>query len=66
MVSLEDDVKRVLFVLATILAGLSTPAVAQEVPVIPFESVPNPLTLPADIPAGELRHARIIGKAKIG
>jgi hypothetical protein len=49
-------VKRVLFVLSTILAGLSLPASAQDanVPVIPFESVPNPLTLPADIHFGEI------------
>jgi len=49
-------VKRVLFVLSTILAALSLPAGAQEasVPTIPFESVANPLALPPDIHFGEI------------
>ena len=45
--------KRVL--LATIVLGLTvTPAFAQSVPELPFESVPNPLKLPNDIYFGEI------------
>ena len=45
--------KRVL--LAALLLGLLvTPARAQSVPELPFESVPNPLKLPHDIHFGEI------------
>ena len=46
-------VKRVL--LAAVVLGLTmTPALAQMVPELPFESVPNPLKLPNDIHFGEI------------
>ena len=45
--------KRVL--LAAVVLGLTmTPALAQMVPELPFESVPNPLKLPNDIHFGEI------------
>ena len=41
--------------LAAVLLGLGiTPALAQTVPELPFESVPNPLKLPNDIHFGEI------------
>ena len=41
--------------LAAVVFGLTmTPAFAQTVPELPFESVPNPLTLPNDIHFGEI------------
>ena len=41
--------------LAATLFGLGfTPALAQTVPELPFESVPNPLKLPNDIHFGEI------------
>ena len=45
--------KRVLLV-AVVLSLATTPAFAQRVPELPFESVPNPLTLPNDIHFGEI------------
>jgi len=46
-------VKRVLLV-AIVLSLMITPAFAQTVPELPFESVPNPLRMPDDIHFGEI------------
>lgn len=45
--------KRVLLV-AIVLSLMITPAFAQTVPELPFESVPNPLRMPDDIHLGEI------------
>ena len=45
--------RRVLLTVAA-LATIGTPALGQRVPELPFESVPNPLTLPDDIHFGEI------------
>ena len=59
--------KRVLFVLSTLLAALSQPAGAQQasVPTLPFESVPNPLKLPHDIHFGEIAGVAVNSKGHV-
>lgn len=55
--------KRVL--LAAVVLGLPmTPAFAQRVPELPFESVPNPLRLPNDIHFGEIAGVAVKGLAR--
>ena len=50
----QEVVLRRILVVAAMLGLTMTPAFAQTVPELPFESVPNPLTLPNDIHFGEI------------
>ncbi|TMH60518.1 MAG: 6-bladed beta-propeller [Betaproteobacteria bacterium] len=47
------------------LAIVSTAAAAQSVPAIPFESVPNPLQLPADVHFGEVTGVAVNSKGNV-
>ena len=52
--------------LAFVLLGLTLPpAAAQTVPELPFESVPNPLTLPDDIHFGEIAGVAVNSKGHV-
>ncbi len=54
------------FVLACVFLGLSlAPALAQSVPELPFESVPDPLTLPDDIHFGEIAGVAVNSKGHV-
>ena len=60
----EVVVRRVF--LALVLVGLTLPpAAAQTAPELPFESVPNPLTLPDDIHFGEIAGVAVNSKGHI-
>jgi streptogramin lyase len=53
-------------ILALVLVGLmNAPAAAQSVPELPFESVPNPLTLPDDIHFGEIAGVAVNSKGHV-
>jgi streptogramin lyase len=53
-------------ILALVLVGVMlSPAAAQTVPELPFESVPNPLTLPDDIHFGEIAGVAVNSKGHI-
>jgi len=59
-------VKRKLMLSCLLLASLAGPAAAQPaVPVIPFESVPNPLKLPPDINFGEIAGVAVNSKGHV-
>ena len=52
--------------LALVLVGLTiSPALAQTVPELPFESVPDPLTLPDDIHFGEIAGVAVNSKGHV-
>ncbi len=55
---------RMLVALVLVMLGLS-PAMAQTVPELPFESVPNPLSLPADIHFGEIAGVAVNSKKHV-
>jgi len=58
--------KRKLMLSCLLLAGLAASAAAQPaVPVIPFESVPNPLKLPPDINFGEIAGVAVNSKGHV-
>ena len=52
--------------LALVLVGVTmAPAVAQTVPELPFESVPDPLTLPPDVHFGEIAGVAVNSKGHV-
>jgi hypothetical protein len=59
--------KRTLIVLGLLSSGLIGPAHAQQTaaPVIPFESVPNPLKLPVDVNFGEIAGVAVNSKGHV-
>jgi len=60
----EVVVKRV--ILALVLLGVTlSPAVAQTIPELPFESVPDPLSLPDDIHFGEIAGVAVNSKGHV-
>jgi len=61
----RHSVKRSLFVLLALVAGLFPVSAQQAVPTIPFESVPNPLKLPPDIHFGEIGGVAVNSKGHV-
>jgi len=57
-------VKRVVLALA-VLSLAAAPAVAQSVPELPFESVPDPLKLPDDVHFGEVAGVAVNSKGHV-
>ena len=62
--SLEVVVRRVFLALALVAITMA-PAVAQTVPELPFQSVPDPLTLPPDIHFGEIAGVAVNSKGHV-
>ena len=62
--SMEVTVKRTLLTLLLLGTG-ALPSAAQSVPQIPFESVPNPLTLPSDVHFGEIAGVAVNSKGHV-
>ena len=56
--------KRALFALAFLVLAI-VPAVAQNVPVLNFESVPDPLKLPDDVYFGEIGGVAVNSKGHV-
>ena len=62
--SVEVPVKRVLLVLLLVVAAV-LPSAAQTVPQLPFESVPDPLSLPDDLYFGEIAGVAVNSKGHV-
>ncbi len=62
--SMEVTVKRALLTLLLLGTG-AMPSAAQGVPQIPFESVPNPLTMPSDVHFGEIAGVAVNSKGHV-